>query len=117
MKINPHLFILPMLIAVQTLTGNNKLWAQETALDSVEKVIAQNRHNDDKKARDLFFLAASTINANPKKSLDYIDRILSFEKNIKDPGIVSSSYRVKGIILTMLARFPEAMSALNIALN
>lgn len=116
MKAYLHFFILPLLITGFILLGNSKLRAQKTKLDSVEKVVAQNPYNDDKKARDLFFLAASAINSNPKKSLAHIDRILSFEKNVKDPGIVSSSYRVKGIILTMLARFPEAISALNIAL-
>ncbi|WP_316846635.1 tetratricopeptide repeat protein [Pedobacter psychrodurus] len=93
-----------------------KTAAQSTKIDSLERAVAGNLANDDRKARDLFFLAASFINSNPKKSLDYIDQGLSFEHNIKDKGIVASCYRVKGAILNILARFPEAITALNTAL-
>lgn len=117
MKTDLRFFFILMLITGFTIMGKDQLYAQKTKLDSIESVIAQNPNNDDQKARDLFFLAASNINSSPKKSLAYMDRILSFEKNIKDPLIVSSSYRVKGIILTMLASFPEALSALNTALT
>lgn len=97
-------------------TVNIKGYTQQKKIDSLERAVLLNPSNNDQKAKDLFFLAASSINANPKKSLGYIDQILSFQSNIKGAGIVSSSYRVKGIILNVLGRFPEGLSALSTAL-
>ncbi|TCD28579.1 tetratricopeptide repeat protein [Pedobacter psychrodurus] len=95
---------------------NTKGYAQQKKIDSLERAVLGNLSNNDQKAKDLFFLAASLINSNPKRSLGYIDQILSFESNIKGFAIVASSYRVKGIILNMLGRFPEGVSALSTAL-
>lgn len=93
-----------------------KVFSQSARLDSLEKAVQINPNNDERKARDLFALAAGYINSNPKKSLGYIDHILSFEGNIKGRGVVSSTYRVKGVILNLLGKLPEAISNLNIAL-
>jgi tetratricopeptide (TPR) repeat protein len=93
-----------------------KAAAQSAKIDSLERAVAGNSANDDRKARDLFYLAASHINSSPQKSLAYIGQILSFESSIKGYSIVASSYRVKGIILNMLGRFPEGLSALSTAL-
>jgi len=96
--------------------GNNHGYAQQKKIDSLERAVLANPYNNDQKAKDLFFLAASTISSNPQKSLVYINQIFSFENNIKQKNIVASSYRVKGAILNILARFPEALTALSSAL-
>ncbi|EDM36170.1 Tetratricopeptide TPR_2 [Pedobacter sp. BAL39] len=116
MKINLRIPLLMMLIAGFSMIGSDRLMAQQSKLDSLEGVVARYVPNDNKKASDLFLLAAGYIYSNPKKSLVFADQILSFEKNITGVGIVSSSYRLKGLILTMLARFTEALSAFNTAL-
>ncbi|KQM77159.1 hypothetical protein ASE74_18040 [Pedobacter sp. Leaf216] len=105
-----------VLILIVISKGGTMVYAQQTKVDSLEKAVRANPSNNDQKARDLFFLAVSFISSNPQKSLVYIDQALSIENNIKGKGIVASSYRVKGAILNILARFPEAINALNKAL-
>ena len=94
-----------------------KARAQSAKADSLDKAVANNVANDDRKARDLFLLAAGYISSKPQKSLAYIDQILAFETSIKGRGIVASTYRIRGIVLNLLGRFPEAISNLNIALR
>jgi len=96
--------------------GDVNVYAQQKKIDSLERAVLVNPYNNDQKAKDLFFLSISFISSNPKKSLVYIDQILSFESNIKERGVLASCYRVKGAILNILARFPEAISALSSAL-
>lgn len=105
-----------LILILPLLFFQGKARAQSAKLDSLEKAVARNSTNDDRKARDLFLLAASYINTKPQKSLAYIDQILAFQDNIKGRAIVASTYRVKGVVLNLLGKFPEAISNLNIAL-
>ncbi|MFC4141554.1 tetratricopeptide repeat protein [Pedobacter mendelii] len=106
-KIKVWLFLLAMCFA-----RTSKVAAQTPAIDTLNKKISLYLPDDNKKAVLLYTLSTQYIYSNPKKSLQLIDRILSFNPKVVDKNVISSAYRLKGITLYYLSDFPKALSSL-----
>jgi sensor histidine kinase YesM len=112
--------LVPGCMLTLLLIASNILPASAQAInkiDSLTQLVASNPVDDDMKAKRLYELSARTIYADPKKSLAYIDQVLSFENKITLKTIVANSYRLKGIIQYLLSKYPEALVTLNTALR
>lgn len=102
---------------ILVITGASLLLVQKSAaqtkkIDSLTKAIASYIPDDNNKAKMIFELSALYIYSNPKKSLTLMDGLFSFESKIQNENIVSSAYRVRGIILYMLSDFQAALTSL-----
>lgn len=112
--------LLPGLVLIALLLTANIAGVMAQAvnkIDSLSQQVAANTVDDDIKAKQLFALSAHFIYADPKKSLAYIDQVLSFENKIKLKTIVAGCYRLKGVIQYLLGKYPDALVSLNIALK
>ncbi|MDQ8003490.1 MAG: tetratricopeptide repeat protein [Pedobacter sp.] len=91
--------------------------AQNKKIDSL--IIALNKHpqQDDERATTLFNLAAQTIHPDTKAAIRYVEEIISFQDKIKKKQIVSAAYRVKGMALFYLSKYPEALEFLHKAVS
>jgi tetratricopeptide (TPR) repeat protein len=91
--------------------------AQTKVIDSLANLISIHPEEDDARATLLFAQSANFLYSDPRKSLDYVDQILSFQQKIKKKNIVSSTLRLKGIIQYYLSSYADALFSLNTALR
>ncbi|MFC4213010.1 tetratricopeptide repeat protein [Pedobacter lithocola] len=92
--------------------GDQSAFGQTNVIDSLTKEIALYIPDDEQKARMLYELSTKYLYSNPKKALSLLDQILTFENKINNTGVVSSSYRLKGMALYILSDFPKALTSI-----
>lgn len=93
--------------------GLKPAYGQKNKIDSLTNLIDQHPADDERKAKLLYELSSRYVYADPKKGLVYLDQIISFQNKIKADPIVASAYRLKGVLLYLLTKFPEALVSLN----
>ncbi|RZJ20552.1 MAG: tetratricopeptide repeat protein [Acinetobacter sp.] len=97
--------------------SKNFAFSQKSKIDSISGLLRLHPNEDDERATLLFTQSANFIYSDPKKSLEYVNQILSFQQKLKKKNIVSSAYRLRGITQYFLSAYPEALASITMALR